>query len=290
MTEEHDVAEEAEAVALIGPDGTGHTPDVHLATDRPLALVTGASSGIGLALAEELAERGYDLLVVAEDDELEPAADSLRSRGAAVEALRLDLSSRSGVQELVGVASAHVPDAVLVNAGVGVNGPFLETALEDHIDLISLNVTGAVHLLHEVLPGMVDRGSGQVLVTSSVAAKMPGPWMSTYSASKAFLLSFAQALRQELSDTGVTVTALMPGPTDTEFFERADMEDTKLGQADKDDPADVAREGVEAMLAGDDHVVAGSFKNRIQAGLGAVLPDAAVAKGHEPMSRPGSGD
>jgi short-subunit dehydrogenase len=133
---------------------------------------------------------------------------------------------------------------------------------------------------------MVDRGEGRLLFTSSIAGTMPGPYMSTYNASKAFLLSFAKAIRQELKDTGVTVTALMPGPTDTDFFERADMEDTKLGQSKKDDPAAVAREGFEALMAGDDHVVAGSFKNKVQAGMAKVMPERATAAAHAPMSRP----
>lgn len=129
-----------------------------------------------------------------------------------------------------------------------------------------------------------------MLFTSSIAATQPGPYMSTYSASKAFLYSFAQALHVELKDTGVSVTALMPGPTDTEFFERAGMEDTKLGQSKKDDRAEVARDGFEAMMAGKDHIVAGSVKNKAQVGAAKVLPDTAIAAAHAKMSEPGSGD
>jgi short-subunit dehydrogenase len=136
---------------------------------------------------------------------------------------------------------------------------------------------------------MIARGEGGILFTSSIAAVMPGPYMSTYNASKSFLLSFAEALRVEVRDAGVTVTALMPGPTDTDFFERADMEDTKLGQSKKDDPRDVARDGFEALLAGKDHVVAGSIRNRAQVAAAKAVPDKVAAAAHAPMSKPGSG-
>jgi short-subunit dehydrogenase len=187
-------------------------------------------------------------------------------------------------------AAGRPVDALVINAGIGVLGPFVETDVHDHLRLVELNVSGAVHLAGRVLPGMASRGEGRVLFTSSIAATMPGPYMSTYNASKSFLYSFAQALRTELEDAGVTVTALMPGPTDTEFFERAGMEDTKLGQSKKDDPADVARDGVEAMLAGKDRVVAGSMKNKAQVAAAKVLPDTAMSAVHAKMSEPGSGD
>ncbi|MBV9950755.1 MAG: SDR family NAD(P)-dependent oxidoreductase [Acidimicrobiia bacterium] len=255
---------------------------------RALAAVTGASSGIGLELARQFAEHGFDLIVAAEGDDIQTAAAELRAEGTEVAAVRADLATREGVDALVGAIQQadHPLDALALNAGVGVSGPFWETALDEHLGLIELNVAGAVHLARQLLPAMVERGEGRLLFTSSIAATMPGPYMSTYNASKAFLLSFAQAIRQELKDTGVTVTALMPGPTDTEFFERADMEDTKLGQSKKDDPVEVAREGFEALMAGDDHVVAGSFKNKVQAGMAKVLPERATAAAHAPMSRP----
>jgi short-subunit dehydrogenase len=258
---------------------------------RPLAVVTGASSGIGLALAEELAERGYDLVVAAEDAELDPAAQGLRGRGAEVTAVRVDLATAEGNDELARQvrATGRPVDALVINAGIGVNGAFVETREVDHLRLVDLNVRGAVQLAHELLPAMVERGAGRVLFTSSIAATMPGPFQATYNASKSFLLSLSEALHQELVDSGVTVTALMPGPTDTEFFERADMEDTKLGQSKKDDPADVARDGIEAMLAGEAKVVAGSFKNKAQVAAATVLPDTAVAKAHAGMAEPGSG-
>jgi uncharacterized protein len=163
------------------------------------------------------------------------------------------------------------------------------TELRDELNLINLNVTSAVHLAKRVMKDMAERGRGRVLFTSSIAGTMPAPFEAVYSASKAFLTSFAQAIRNEMKDTGVTVTALMPGATETNFFHRAGLDDTKLGVSEKDDPAEVAREGYEALMAGKDHVVAGSFKNKVQAVAGHALPDPIVAEMHRKQSEPGSG-
>jgi uncharacterized protein len=168
----------------------------------------------------------------------------------------------------------------VLNAGVGNAGPFVETSLEGDLDLIKLNVVSPVHLAKRVVPSMVERGEGRVLFTASVASTMPGPWYATYAASKAFVLSFAEALRHELEDSGVTVTALMPGPTDTKFFDRAGMQGTKVDESPKDDPVDVARDGIEAMMAGKDHIVAGSAKNKLQSAMAKVLPARLTAAVH----------
>jgi uncharacterized protein len=267
-----------------GPDG---------ATGRPLALVTGASSGIGLELARVFVDNGYDVLVSAEDDELYAAESSLAGNGAEVRAVQADLSTPEGVERLwSAVAAGGRPlDAVALNAGIGVNGDFTrDIPLEDDLRLIAVNVTAVVHLAKRALPAMVERGAGRVLITSSVAATMPGPYYATYAASKSFLQSFAQAIRYELKDTGVTVTALQPGPTDTEFFERAGMEDTKVAAADKDDPAQVARQGFEAMIAGKDRVVAGSIKNKAQVAGSRLLPESAKSAMHAAQTRPGESE
>jgi uncharacterized protein len=183
-------------------------------------------------------------------------------------------------------------DVLVLNAGVGVGGRFWETDLADDLRLVDLNVRSVVHLAKLVVRDMVARGSGRVLVTASIAAKAPGPYHATYAASKAYDHSFAEALRVELeeADTGVTVTSLMPGPTDTDFFDRAGMEDTKVAQGRKDDPDEVAKDGVDALLAGKDHVVAGALKNKVMAAGSALQPDAAAAKGMATMAEPGSGD
>jgi short-subunit dehydrogenase len=258
---------------------------------QPLAVVTGASSGIGLELARQFAGNGFDLVIAAENAAIADAATELAAAGAHVQPVQVDLASRTGVELLWSTVTAtgRPVDAVAINAGVGVNGRFVDIDLDADLSLINLNVTSAVHLAKLVLRQMVERGSGRVLVTSSVAATMPGPYYATYAASKAFLQSFAQAVRHELRDSGVTVTALQPGPTDTDFFDRAGMADTKAGASAKDDPADVARQGFEALMAGKDHVVAGSVKNRAQTAAGKVLPEPAKAGIHARLTEPGSG-
>jgi uncharacterized protein len=258
---------------------------------RPLALVTGASSGIGYGLASVFCEAGFDLVVAAEDPVIAAAAASFSRRGVAVKAVQADLATYDGVERLYAALHGRTPAAVAINAGVGVSGDFArDNDLADELRLISLNVTGAVHLAKRVLPGMIEAGRGGVLFMSSIAATAPGPYHATYAASKAFLLSFSEALRHELRDTGVTATALMPGPTDTEFFDRAGLQGTKLReQTAKDDPAEVAREGFEALMAGKDHVIAGSMKNKAQAAAGRVLPETAKAKVQAQQTEPGGG-
>lgn len=259
---------------------------------RPLALVTGASSGIGLELACQLAENGFDLLIVAEDDAIEAASERPRSYGADVQALQIDLASAGGVDELYEriTALARPLDAVALNAGIGAGGAFAtDTELEDELRLIDLNVRSTVHLAKHVVRDMVARDEGRILFTSSIASTMPGSFQAVYNASKSFVQSFALALHDELKDSGVTITSLMPGPTETEFFERADMLDTKVGAGDKDDPADVARDGFEALMAGKERVVSHSLKTKAQARAGRLLPDSAKAAMHRDMAEPGSG-
>ena len=167
--------------------------------------------------------------------------------------------------------------------------PFVDTALEDDLRLVDLNVRSTVHLANCWCGPMVRRGQGRVLVTASIAATAPGPFHATYAASKAFVHSFAEGIRYELKDTGVSVTSLMPGPTDTDFFDRADMNDTKVGQGSKDDPDEVAKDGFDALMSGRASVVAGSFSNRVQAEVSTHLPDTAAAAAQSRMTAPGSG-
>ncbi|SDM27480.1 SDR family NAD(P)-dependent oxidoreductase [Allokutzneria albata] len=261
-------------------------------TSKPLAVVTGASGGIGLELAKVFARNGFDLVVAAEDAGILAAARELQGLGAAAEAVRVDLARFDGVEELaLKVKQTGRPVAALaVNAGVGVGGPFAgDTDLQAQLDVVNLNVTSAVHLTKRVLPWMAERGEGRVLFTSSIAATMPGPFQAVYAASKAFLASFSQALREEVKDSGVTVTALLPGPTETDFFRRAGMTDTKVGSGPKDDPADVARQGFEAMMAGKDHVVAASITNKAEAVAARVLSDPVKARMHRKLAEPQEG-
>jgi uncharacterized protein len=260
---------------------------------RPFAVVTGASSGIGLALAKVFAEEGFDLLIAAEDEELDAAARELSQTSASVEAVRVDLAETEGVEQLHEriQAAARPVDALCLNAGRGAGGAFVgETDLADELEIVDLNVRSTVHLAKLALPNMVARGEGRVLFTSSVASTMPGTFQAVYNASKSFVQSFALALRNELKDSGVTVTSLMPGPTDTEFFEVAEMEDTKIGAEEKDDPGEVARQGFEALMAGRERVVGGSVKNKLQVAASKVLPDSKKAELHRQMAEPGSAE
>ncbi len=252
-------------------------------SERPLTVVTGASTGIGRGLARALAEEGHDLVIAADEPRIEEAATELRAAGVEVRAVVADLSTREGVLDLADAAEslARPIEGLVLNAGIGVEGRFWETDVEDHLRLIGLNVAGAVHLAGLFLPAMVARGSGRVLVTSSIADAMAGPRMSTYNASKTFLTAWAEAVRQELDGTGVTLTTLKPGGTDTAFFERADMPDSKLAQSDNDDPDEVGREGVAAMLAGEAEVVSGPMSNKLMRAAAGALPDRLVGKAHE---------
>jgi short-subunit dehydrogenase len=256
----------------------------------PYAVITGASSGIGFELAREFAEHGFDLLVVAEDEGIETAAGSLRSLGAKVESVRADLATYDGVESVYERirASGRPLDAVALNAGVGVGGPFAQNDLDEELKLIALNVTSVVHLAKRVVQDMVARNEGRILFTSSIAAEAPAPYQAVYGASKAFVQSFAQALRDELRNTNITVTALQPGATDTNFFHRAAMEDTKVANMPHSDAADVARQGFEALMEGKDHVVAAMAMERAQVALGKAMPETTKAKIHRQLNEPGS--
>jgi len=259
---------------------------------RPLGVVTGASSGIGLELARQLVEHDFDVIVAAEDDELGSAAAVLRAGSdAQVTALQVDLRQAQGVADLYAAIrdDGRRVAAIALNAGHGQGGAFIDTDLDDELSIIDLNITSTVRLAKLVLRDMVAVDAGRVLVTSSIASTMPGSFQAVYNASKSFLQSFTEALQNELKDTGVTLTTLMPGPTETEFFERADMaDDTKVGTSKKDDPATVARQGFDAMMAGRDRVVAGGLKTKVQEAVSKVLPDKVKAAMHRGMAEPGS--
>jgi len=256
---------------------------------RSFAVITGASSGIGFELAKQFAEHDFDLLITAEDAELSQAAGQLSATGASVETVRADLRSPGGVAELYATiqATGRPVDALALNAGVGQGGAFIDQSLDDIQTIIQLNVASTVHLARLILPDMVARGAGRVLVTSSIASVMPGSYQAVYNASKSFLQSFAQALQSELADSPVTVTSLMPGPTETEFFERADMADnTMVGRGSKDDPAQVAAQGFAAMMAGRRRVLGGGMQTKAQYVAGVVLPDRVKAAMHSVMAKP----
>jgi short-subunit dehydrogenase len=256
--------------------------------ERLAALVTGASSGIGYELAKIFASNGFDLIIVAEDSRINEAKKTFSTLGVNVEALQIDLAEPDGVERLYQRIReiGWTLDSAAINAGVGVSGEFAETDLGEELNLIHLNIISSVQLAKHLVRDMLAEGHGRILFTSSIAAEMPGPYYAVYAASKSFLQSFAEALHYELKDKGITVTALQPGPTDTNFFARADMLNTPAGQASKDDPAKVAQDGFDALMAGRDHVVAGSLKNNMQAGVARFASETQRAKMHAKQTKP----
>lgn len=258
---------------------------------RPLALVTGASSGIGLELARQFADNGFDVIVNAEDAGLTPAAQELRATGATVQEVRADLRTDDGVEAVwAAVAAAGRPlAAAALNAGVGQGGRFLDIDIADEQEIIDVNVTSTVRLAKLVLRDMAARDSGRVLFTSSIASTIPGTFQAVYNASKSFVQSFAEALQEELKDSGVTITLLMPGPTETNFFHRADMDDTSVGSSSKDSAAQVAEQGFTALMKGEKKLVAGGLGTKAQGLASKVLPDSVKGVMHRSMAEPGSG-
>lgn len=258
-------------------------------TDRQLAVVTGASSGIGYELARCCAQNGFDLVIAADEARIEEAAAELRRFGAHVTAVEADLARDDGVDRLVqAVRSEDRPvDALLANAGRGLGGGFLDQDWDAARRVIDTNIVGTLRLVHEIGRGMRARGAGRILITGSIAGVMPGTFQAAYNATKAFLNSFAFALRHELRGSGVTVTCLMPGGTETEFFARAHMMDTKIGTEKKDDAAFVARRGFQAMMRGRGDVVTG-WRNKVQSAVANVLPAGVTAEMHRRQAAPGT--
>lgn len=254
------------------------------------AVITGASSGIGFELARLFAKNGFDLMITAEDaGGIETAAATLRSEGATVTTHVADLAHRGGTESLIAAidAAGRPVDALAANAGFGLGGRFTETDLKTEIDMVAVNVISTVQLTKHVAQAMAARRVGRILITGSIAGLMPGAFQSVYNGTKAFLDSWGEAIREELKEQQVVVTVLMPGATETNFFHRAGMDDTKVGEGKKMDAAPVAQAGFDALMANDDHVVAG-FKNKFQALMTNILPDPALARMHRDMAQPNS--
>jgi len=258
-----------------------------MSATRPFAIVTGASTGIGFELAKRCAKEGYDLLVAADEPEIEKAAASLRTDDGKVEALKADLATIEGVDKLYAAARGRQVDALLANAGRGLGHAFLDQDFEKARRVVDTNITGTIYLIHKVGNDMRRRNTGKILIVGSIAGFIPGSFQAVYNGTKAFLNSFSFALREELKDTKVTVTCLMPGATETEFFRRADMMDTAVGTAEKDDPAEVANNGFDAMIKGEGDVVSG-FKNKVQSAAANVTPAGVLASQHRKKAEPGT--
>ena len=257
---------------------------------RPLAIVTGASTGIGLELARLCAKNNYDLIIAADEARIEDAATELAGVGVSCSAVKCDLATPEGVATLTAaIAEAGRPvDILLANAGRGLGHAFLDQDLNEAMRVIHTNIDGTVRLIYAVAGGMRTRGQGRILITGSIAGLMPGTFQAVYNGSKAFLDSFSVALSNELKDSGVTVTCLMPGATETDFFERADMMDTNVGTSEKMSAAEVAKVGFDALMKGELEVVAG-FANKFRAAMSHIVPDSALAQMHRKMAEPGTG-
>lgn len=254
---------------------------------RPLAVVTGASSGIGFELARICGENGFNLVVVADEPEIESAAQRLRATGATVDSIECDLATTEGVDRLLDVVAQRPISALVANAGRGLGRAFLDQDWQQVRHVIDTNVTGTLYLVQRVGREMRDRRDGRILIVGSIAGFLPGTYQAVYNGTKALLDSFSFALRAELDGTGVTVTCLMPGATETEFFERADMLDTKVGTEKKQPADEVARTGFEAMMRGDGDVVAG-WQNKLQAAIAHVMPSTVLAEMHRKQAAPGT--
>ena len=255
--------------------------------DRKFAIVTGASTGIGYELAKCCAADGFDLLVAADEPLIEQAAIEFENYGFEAKAIQVDLSTVEGVEKLYQATGGRPVDALLANAGRGLGGAFLDQRFEEALRVLNTNITGTICLTQKIGRDMRARGQGRILLTGSIAGFLPGSFNAVYNGTKAFIDSFSFALRNELKDTGVTVTCLMPGATETEFFARAHMLDTKLGQSDKDDPTDVARQGYDAMMKGEGDVVTG-WMNKILSAAALLTPAEVLAEQHRKKAQPGS--
>lgn len=258
--------------------------------EEQFAIVTGASSGIGFSLAKELASRGYDLAICSSGQRLQAAAEELRLQDVQVREVQADLATQDGVKRLWNqvISLGRNIDVACINAGVGVGGLFARTALDTELNMVYLNCAGTVQLAKYVVQHMLSRKQGRILFTSSIAGEMVAPRQAVYAATKAFGLSFAHSLRYELRDTGISVTALQPGPTNTDFFHRAGMDNTEVGSEGKmeSQPDDVARQGIEALLSGKDHVYAASTKTKVEGMLANVTPGSVKGAMHEKVAKP----
>jgi short-subunit dehydrogenase len=256
-------------------------------------LITGATSGIGYELAKLFAKDNYNLVIVSRhQEELDKVAQELGQNGVQVIAIAKDLfEPESGFELYEEVKAKGVEIDILVNdAGQGVYGEFTETAIRRELAIIQLNISSLVVLTKQFLQDMVSRGEGKILNLSSIASKSPGPYQSVYHGTKAFVQSFTEAINNEVKDTGVTITALLPGATDTDFFNKADMNESKIVQEGKlDDPAKVAKDGYEALMNGKDMVVSG-FKNKVSVAMSNVMPDSAAANSMRKQQQPVTSD
>jgi uncharacterized protein len=256
---------------------------------RPLALVSGGSSGIGVELAAQLAQRGHDVAISGQSERVHEAAERLREHGVEAYAHQGDAGTYEGVESFwTFVTDLGRPvEVACLNVGIGLGGAFADSDLAEHLRVVAVNVTGLVHLAKRVTDAMLAQGRGRILVTSSISATTPTPYETVYGPSKAFGSAFAESLREEVRHAGLTVTALLPGATDSEFHHRAGMGDTQYGDNTwKNDRTLVARQGIDALFAGDDQVVGGDEATQQQAADNRATPETVKAARHAEGARP----
>jgi short-subunit dehydrogenase len=250
-----------------------------------LAVITGASTGIGFEIAKLVAKDGCDLILASDTDHSAIIGEATRLGAGTVEVVQCDLSTRAGTEQLLSAIRGRPVDVLVANAGEGYGGHFLDEAWENVDRTIETNIKSTVALIHAIGGQMRVRGSGRILVTGSIAGHLPGTFNLVYNSTKAFIDDFCLGLAEELRDSPVVLTCLLPGATETEFFKRGDFEDTPMGQASKADPAKVARDGYDALLNGTTQVTSG-FMNKVQRVFADILPEELIAKMHRHMFKP----
>lgn len=268
--------------------GAGPAP-----SPRPhrLAVITGASSGIGYELATLAARHRFDLVLAADEPAVHESAETFRKRGVHVTAVEVDLGTREGVADLHDAvqATGRPVDALFANAGITLGHAFLDQRFEDARRVVDINVIGTLDIVHRIGRAMRERGEGRILITGSIAGQTPGPFMALYNGSKALLNSFAAALREELAGSGVSVTCLQPGATRTPIFAKAGMSDTLIAKLPMSDPKDVVQDGFDALMRGDAIIVSG-MANKVLAAGSNITPSSILAKVHRQLTKPGSGE
>lgn len=253
---------------------------------KPLALVTGGSAGIGLELARLLAGDGYELVITGSSARVHDVADTLGGE-AAVTPVQSDLATTEGVQAVIDATEGRALDVLVLNAGIAIGGAFLDLPLERHLQLLDLNIGSTVRLCHALLPAMVARGGGKVLLVSSLSAMTPTPFESVYGPSKSFMTSFGHGLREELRGSGVAITILHPGATATDFHMRAGMGETRFGDNSwKNDPAEVARQGYEGLKNGVTSLIGGDEETQRAGERFRAMSDEDKAERQAEMARP----
>ncbi|MFP7493455.1 SDR family NAD(P)-dependent oxidoreductase [Terribacillus saccharophilus] len=258
-----------------------------MSEQRKLAVITGASSGLGLELAKQFAQDNYDIAISGSSDRIFEAADTIRDLGVEAYPLKADAATYDGVESFWNFVSElkRPVEAAVLNVGIGLGGAFTDTDLDDELKLISINISGTVHMAKRVVHHMVPNGRGRILIVSSISATQPTPYETVYGPSKAFGYMFAESLREELRETGVTVTALLPGATDTNFHSNAGMDSSEIGSSKKNDKVLVAKQGYEALMNDEDHVVGGDEETKQQAEDNRTTPEPVKAANHAEKAR-----